>query len=200
MQKIHAGKILPAYCVYGIRNLRTKRVFVGSSDSAGKTFKQHCSALERGTHQCAELQQEFNELKEGEFAFEVIQSVARSKKDTLPVLKQKWMKKFLKEDSGSLYNIDDFQESLVLPACPMAFSAPKCSNPNPVRTEKVIKNMFQAVSDLPSEPLAKNNVYVKLGQSVYDYLQALPQGDRINLVRTAITKAVDAHQARQELV
>jgi hypothetical protein len=64
------------------------------------------------------------------------------------------------------------------------------ANPNPVRTQAVIDGMFKAVSDLPLEPLAKKAAYVALGQSVYDHLQSLPQRDRINLMRQAVTDAV----------
>jgi hypothetical protein len=67
-------------------------------------------------------------------------------------------------------------------------------NPKPVRTQAVIDKMFKPVSDLPPEPLAKRDACVKLGQSVYDYLYSLPQRDRINLMRSAITEKVEQHQ------
>jgi hypothetical protein len=70
----------------------------------------------------------------------------------------------------------------------------KQGNPNPVQTQKFKEQMFRANSDLPPEPLAKRDTCVKLGQSVYEYLQQLPQCDRINLVRQAITAAAKQHQ------
>jgi hypothetical protein len=70
----------------------------------------------------------------------------------------------------------------------------KRGNPHPVRTAEFEAQMFKPVSDLPPEPLAKDNLYVKVGQSVYEYLYSLPQRDRINLMRTAITEAVQKHK------
>jgi hypothetical protein len=67
-------------------------------------------------------------------------------------------------------------------------------NPNPVQTEGFKAARFKAVSELPSEPLAKQPARVVLGKSVQEYLNAMAQGDRINLMRKAITKAVEEHR------
>jgi hypothetical protein len=64
------------------------------------------------------------------------------------------------------------------------------ANPNPVRTQAVIDGMFKAVSDLPLEPLSKKDARVMLGESVHESLYSLPQRDRINLMRQAVTDAV----------
>jgi hypothetical protein len=67
-------------------------------------------------------------------------------------------------------------------------------NPNPVRTKEFEAQIFKPVSDLPDEPLAKKDARVMLGQSTYEYLYSLPQRDRINLMRQAITEAVQKHK------
>jgi hypothetical protein len=75
----------------------------------------------------------------------------------------------------------------------MAMKKPK-GKPRGRQTQEFLEKRFKPISDLPDEPLAKQNLQIKVGQSVYDYLQTLPQGDRINLLRTAITDAVENHR------
>jgi hypothetical protein len=70
----------------------------------------------------------------------------------------------------------------------------KRGNPNPVRTKEFEAQKFKPVSDVPDEPLSKRDLQIKVGQSVHEYLYSLPQRDRINLMRQAITEAVQKHK------
>lgn len=65
------------------------------------------------------------------------------------------------------------------------------SNPNPVQTPEFVAKQFKPVSDLPDEPLAKKAVALKLPESVHEYLMQMERGDRINLMRQAITAEVE---------
>ncbi|MCG9891082.1 MAG: GIY-YIG nuclease family protein [Thermosynechococcaceae cyanobacterium MS004] len=194
MQKKYSGKRLASCCVYGIRNTETGRVYVGSSTTAGQDFKKHNLSLERGKHRCKELQDDYNRLGTDGFVFEVLQAVSKTKSETLPILEQKWMNE-IQSTSAGLYNTQDLIQGFKAGrSAPQIHKTKKRSNPSPVRSEAVKQNVFQAVSILPDEPLAKKAVFVTVGQSVYDFLQNLDRGDRINLMRQAITDAVEVHR------
>lgn len=63
-------------------------------------------------------------------------------------------------------------------------------NPNPVQVEKFKSQRQQPIGKMPSEPLGKRTIAVKVGESIEAYLFSLSPAERITLVRSAITDAV----------
>ncbi len=68
----------------------------------------------------------------------------------------------------------------------------RSGNPNPVQTEAFKERIQQPLSKMPDEPLAKQAVAVKLGQSVYEKLMKMDRRERITLMRRAISEAVNS--------
>ena len=61
--------------VYGIKNIQTGKIYVGSSTDVGRRILEHLSALRGNRHHSSKLQTEWASFGAGEFAFELLESV-----------------------------------------------------------------------------------------------------------------------------
>lgn len=62
-------------------------------------------------------------------------------------------------------------------------------NRQPRITPEFENQQFKPIAPLPDEPLAKQPLAVRVGQSVDEKIRRLPQSDRIIFLRNAITEA-----------
>lgn len=82
--------------VYGVRNLETGRLLLGSSVNLHGPLNRHRSELRNGSHRCAELQADWDRLGEDGFAFEILDRVPDAlegleRDAALKQLEQKWL-------------------------------------------------------------------------------------------------------------
>jgi len=61
--------------IFQIRNVQTDKVFVGSTPNLDAVFNRHKFQLNAGRHPSKSLQQDWNELGEEKFAFEVLEEL-----------------------------------------------------------------------------------------------------------------------------
>jgi len=61
--------------IFQIRNVQTDKVFVGSTPNLDAVFNRHKFQLNAGGHPSKSLQQDWNELGEEKFAFEVLEEL-----------------------------------------------------------------------------------------------------------------------------
>lgn len=84
--------------VYAIRNLRTGRVYIGSSINLTSRWEGHRNSLQRGDHHNAHLQESWNLDGADAFVFEVIESC-------LPIemadRERYWIDAYMAAESGS---------------------------------------------------------------------------------------------------
>ena len=72
--------------VFQIRNLTNEKVFVGSSTNLNGIFNRHRFQLKAGNHPAKDLQTDWNEAGEVNFAFEVLEELLP--RETLNVKKE----------------------------------------------------------------------------------------------------------------
>lgn len=82
--------------VYGVRNLETGRLLLGSSVNLHGPLNRHRSELRNGSHRCADLQADWNRLGEDAFSFEILDRVpdgvdGLERDEALKQLEQKWL-------------------------------------------------------------------------------------------------------------
>ncbi len=82
--------------VYGVRNLQSGRLLLGSSVNLHGPLNRHRSELRNGSHRCAELQADWKRLGEDLFSFEILDRVPEAlegleRDAALKELEQKWL-------------------------------------------------------------------------------------------------------------
>jgi len=71
------------YTVYKIENIKTKMIYVGSTNNFRVRKSEHLSQLRKGTHPNRKLQRAFTEFKEENFEFSIITENLSSREDML---------------------------------------------------------------------------------------------------------------------
>lgn len=89
--------------VYVIRNLKTNRVYIGSSDHVDRRLAQHRGQLNNGTHPISNLQIDWDIGGPEMFCCEILQEVRRGNFNVLEVAEQRCIDQLLSE-GVLLYN------------------------------------------------------------------------------------------------
>ena len=85
--------------VYQILNLTNNKVFVGSAFNLEGILNRHKFELKNGNHRNRELQNDWNELESGKFAFEIIEELVPREnpdynyREDLKCLEDLWLEK-----------------------------------------------------------------------------------------------------------
>jgi group I intron endonuclease len=85
--------------VYQIKNLTNGKIFIGSSANIPGKFNSHKFQLRQGVHMNKELQNDFRQLGEEKFAFEVLDTLEPKEDpkynyaDDLKTLEEMWLEK-----------------------------------------------------------------------------------------------------------
>jgi biotin operon repressor len=105
----HSHKTAGLYCV---RNLKTGKILLGSSLNLEGPLNRHRAELRFGTHRCKLLQDDWNELGEESFAFEVVDTVPPGiapgpyRNTALKTLERRWLEKLRPLDENT-YNTSE---------------------------------------------------------------------------------------------
>jgi len=98
IEERNTHKYIPnTYCVYGIRNMRTKKVYIGMTSNFVLRCKEHESMLSNNTHFNSLIQMEYNYYPE--IAFRLIKKNLKFKKAS------KLERKLINKYYNRLYNI-----------------------------------------------------------------------------------------------
>ena len=89
--------------VYKILNIKTGKVYIGSSNSVKKRWKFHLFHLHRRTHHSILLQRAWDKYGEKSFVFLIIEKI-NSSKDLIP-REQFWLNFFSSTDPSKGYNL-----------------------------------------------------------------------------------------------
>lgn len=89
--------------VYAITNLATGKVYIGSSRDTSKRIGVHLRSLRDGKHPYKPLQEDWNQVGEESFSFDVIEEAIESE---LPARELDWLRTCRGRSAG-VYNVTD---------------------------------------------------------------------------------------------
>lgn len=84
--------------VYAIKQLSNDIVYIGSTNDILNRWRQHFSALNKGSHECKQLQQDFNTFGPADFTWVILE-----KADVLTELEGKYIEQYI-QNNHKLYN------------------------------------------------------------------------------------------------
>lgn len=89
--------------IYLIRNMVTGRIYFGSSNNLDAIFNRHRFDLSLNSHRIKELQQDWKDYGEANFAFEILETIeqsddlGRNYREELKELEQTWLERLKPE-------------------------------------------------------------------------------------------------------